>query len=361
MMTPLKYYQQQLQKGLLIEDSQQIKALTALEATYHALCRENKWRSSPLARLRKPKLIPGNYLYGGVGIGKSFLMDCFFNALPFSQKSRVHFHSFMRSIHQRLKEFQGKEDPLYLIAKDLASKNRVLCFDELTVSDIADAMILGRLFQLLLSRGLSLIFTSNLQPDDLYKNGLQRQHFLPVIQLLKDHCRLTHLETQEDYRLRQLKEAGVFYTPNDELAFQKMEKTFNLLSHHEEVSTEPVLICDREIPVVRRAESLIWFDFNTLCSIPRSQHDYLAIAELYKTVFVSDLPKIPAEARDKITLLIRLIDVFYDARVRLVLSSEVPVDKIYTSGRLVFDYQRTCSRLLEMQSEQYFLKGLALE
>ncbi len=356
MMTPLDYYREQIRGGQIAEDPRQLSALLHFEKLRQRLLRENLKRAGLLASLRKPKLIKGLYLWGGVGIGKTFLMDCFYHSLPFSRKLRLHFHQFMSYVHEELAKHQGKKNPLQIIAAELAQKVLVLCFDEFYVSDVADAMLLGRLLEALFAQGVCWVATSNIPPDELYKNGLQRQHFLPALALLKQEMEVLHLSGQVDYRLRHLKHAGVFYIPNDELARDNMEKSFVLLSHNDSESSKAIELFGRKIPIIKQTSNMIWFDFKVICGVPRSQEDYLALAKKYSTIFVSDLPILPPQSRDKISLFIKLVDVLYDARTRLVLSAEASLDKIYSQGRLHFEYTRTHSRLLEMQSEAYFLK-----
>jgi cell division protein ZapE len=357
-MTPLDYYREKISQGWISEDAAQLAVFAHLDKIHYALIQEHKKRRGFLSALRKPHLVQGLYLWGGVGIGKTFLMDCFYHCLPFAEKQRMHFHSFMRWVHQALKKHQGKQDPLTIIAKELGKQTQVLCFDEFYVSDITDAMLLGRLFKALFAEGVCLVTTSNIMPDDLYKNGLQRGQFLPAIALLKQHTNVMHIPTVIDYRLRHLKEAGVFYTPNDALAHEQMQKSFDLLAHHREVSEDAIDINGRFIPVKKKVDDIVWFDFDVICSVPRSQHDYLAIAEQFRTVFISNIPIIPPHAKNMISLFIRLVDVFYDARVRFIFSAEKPVRQIYSQGDLHSDYLRTASRLLEMQSESYFSYGL---
>lgn len=353
-MTPLDYYRQQCKENVIFEDPQQLSALENLQRVYNNLITENQRRSSLFSFLRKPKLIEGIYLWGGVGIGKTLLMDCFYKCLPFQNKMRMHFHQFMRLIHNELVKYQGKSDPLQLVASDIASKAIVLCFDELFVSDITDAMLLGKLFEALFNRGVCLIATSNAQPDDLYKHGLQRSQFLPAIELLKKNTKVIHIPTVIDYRLRHLKEAGVFYTPLNEESAENMEKTFGILTEGQTISTDPIQIFDRPIKIKKQAGNAVWFEFADICSVPRSQKDYLAISEKYRTVFISNIPIIEANAKDMICLFISLVDVFYDAGVRLVISAAEPVQDIYSRGYMIVEYTRTNSRLLEMQSMDYF-------
>ncbi len=354
-MTPLDYYQEKCKAGIIVSDPEQLQALQSFERVFDELLIENKKRSSWTGLFHRPHLIKGLYLWGGVGIGKTFLMDCFFHTLPFKQKKRMHFHQFMRRIHQDLTKHQGESDPLQVIASELAKETWVLCFDEFYVSDIADAMILGRLLKALFERGVCFVCTSNIVPDELYKYGLQRSQFLPAIKLIKESTEVVHINSTVDYRLRHLKEAGVFYTPLGKTADENMEKTFNILSVDSPVSKSPVLINDRWIKVKKESGDNIWFDFKEICTVPRSQNDYLVIAAKYRTVFISDIPLISPEEKDTICLFVCLVDVLYDARVKLVISAAEPVAEIYSRGFMVLEYTRTHSRLLEMQSTDYFM------
>lgn len=353
-MTPLEYYQEQCRKGVIVEDPQQLAALQYLQRVYAELITENKRRSRFTAIFQRAKSVKGLYLWGGVGIGKTFLMDCFFHTLPFQNKMRMHFHQFMQQVHTALTKHQGEQDPLDTIAKELARDTIVLCFDEFFVSDITDAMILGRLFKALFAQGLCLVTTSNVAPDDLYKNGLQRRNFLPTIALLKEATEVVNIPSAVDYRLRHLKEAGVFYTPLGKEADEKMEKSFASLTEDKAISIEPVTILGRTIQIKKQAGDIIWFKFDEICHVPRSQNDYLTIAKQYRTVFISDVPVIQANEKDTISLFINMVDVFYDARVRLVISAAEPVDQLYSRGFMILEYTRTHSRLLEMQSTDYF-------
>jgi len=356
-MTPLKYYQEQVENGAIIPDDAQLSVLHELDITHRELLRERKHRSSITAMIRKPKTVQGMYLCGGVGIGKTFMMDCFYQSIPFPEKLRMHFHAFMRMIHRELKLKQGKKNPVKLIAAELAKKYMVICFDEFIVNDITDAMLLARLLDGLFANGVTLIATSNIMPDNLYKRGLQRDQFIPAIELIKKHTHVISIETTTDYRLRHLNHAGVFYVPNDAEAMAEMEKSFALLAQGNEPLEMPIEICGRIIKIKKVSGDIVWFDFNSLCKPPRSQQDYLAISENFNTVFISDIPIITANQNDTISLFIRLIDVFYDAHVRLVLSAEGEVEELYANGRMQFEYARACSRLREMQSSHYFYKS----
>ncbi len=354
-MTPIDYYQDYLKKGLIQSDAEQLKVLDRLQKVYDALNIEHKKRSGWCGFLHKNSTIKGIYLWGGVGIGKTFMMDCFFYTLPFKQKMRMHFHMFMQRVHDELTKHQGEIDPLQRIASEIAKETIVICFDEFFVSDVADAMLLGRLFKALFSKGVCLVATSNIKPDDLYKNGLQRLQFLPAIALIKAHTETIHIISQVDYRLRHLKEAGVFYTPLGPVSDEKMQKAFDHLTSGYKVETSPIDINGRLIPIKKRAHDVIWFEFKEICSIPRSQHDYLVIADHYKTVFISDIPIIPENASDTICLFVSLVDVLYDAKVKLVISAAEPVPELYARGHMILEYARTNSRLIEMQSQDYFV------
>jgi len=351
---PLAYYQQQVENGLIFSDSAQLLALQSLERVYANLLSEQQKRAGFMSFLRKKHLIKGVYLWGGVGIGKTLLMDCLYQSLPFQNKLRMHFHAFMRRIHDQLTLHQGEQDPLPIIAHELARETMVLCFDELFVSDIADAMLLGRLFKALFAEGICLVTTSNVAPDDLYKNGVNRNQFLSAIALLKAETEIIPIPFTRDYRLRHLKTAGVFYTPLNKEAEENMEKSFAILTAGKSIDASPICINNRLIPIKKQAGDAIWFDFTEICTIPRSQRDYLLIAEKYRHVFISQIPMIKPEEKDTICLFISLIDVLYDARVKLVISSAEPVEQIYLRGYMISEYTRTHSRLLEMQSWDYF-------
>lgn len=358
-MTPIEYYLDQCSKELISKDSHQLVVLQALQKLYEELISENQSRQTTFSFLRRNKLIKGVYLWGSVGIGKTFMMDCFYHCIPFNKKMRMHFHQFMQWIHQELKLHQGKKNPLEHVADDLAQKTMVLCFDELFVSDITDAMLLGKLFDALFSRKICLVATSNSAPDDLYKNGLQREQFLPAIDLLKLNMNVVFLPTSIDYRLRHLKEAGVFYTPLNKESAVNMENSFQVLAGADEVFSGPVEIHHRLIHSQKRTNNVIWFEFIDICTPPRSQQDFLAIAEKYQTVFISNIPPTRTADKDTICLFINLVDVFYDARVRIVVSSAEPVSELYRKGTMVLEFARTHSRLLEMQSEDYFSNNSA--
>lgn len=355
-MTPIEYYHKQCNTGLVFDDQHQRAVLQHLQEIHQQLIQENKKRKRYFSLLRQPVTVQGLYMWGGVGIGKTFLMDCFYHTIPFPNKLRIHFHQFMRMVHHQLKKHQGEKNPLDNIAKDLADSAMLICFDEFFVSDIADAMLLAKLFKALFSRGVCLVATSNAKPDDLYLKGLQRQLFLPAIAMIKENTTVLHIPTTADYRLLHSKSSGSFYMPNDEATMEKMEVHFRYYTEGLPVSHEPIEICGRQIQINKQAGDVVWFDFEKLCTVPRSQHDYLEIANTYATVFISNIPKISEHSNNIINLFIRLIDVFYDSRIRLIFSAALPINEIYTQGNMVADYARARSRLQEMQSEAYQVK-----
>lgn len=346
----LAYYQQLADQGILQPDPAQVTALESLQVVCDDLLHHHK--ASGWLRLRKPKLTKGLYLWGGVGIGKTLLMDCFFHCLTIPNKLRLHFHAFMRMVHQALAELQGQPNPLQIYAKTLAKKYKVICLDEFNVTDIVDAMLLAGLLEALFKAGVSLVTTSNTTPDELYKNGLQRTSFLPAIALIHAHLHVLHLPAIVDYRYLQIKKSGTFYTPDDDLAEQHMQQIFSSLTHGHEVVIEPLHMNDRAIIARQRTQDIIWFDFDELCEIPRSQHDYLAITEQYKIVFLSHVPKLSAVGKNRALLFARLIDVMYDAKKPLILSSALPIQELFTNVALP-EVPRIMSRLMEMQSERY--------
>ncbi|MFN3234423.1 MAG: cell division protein ZapE [Gammaproteobacteria bacterium] len=352
--TPKQYYQRHLNAGDIEYDQQQWDVLERMEKVYHDLVQRDRALRTPVKRFfvsKKP--VEGIYLWGSVGIGKTFIMDCFFNSLPFKRKLRMHFFAFMQHIHHDMQRLQGVKNPLKIIAKKLAKQTRVLCFDEFFVSDITDAMILSGLIKALFDEGLCLVATSNIDPDQLYKNGLQRQNFIPAIRLIKEHTSIIYLDSFKDYRAQHLKAAGVYYTPLDKAAEKNMEKAFALY-RKTDVSDSPIELFGRKIQVIKRSDKVIWFDFKKICGVPRSSKDYLALSKQYDVVLISNIPIISERQHDLITSFINLVDIFYDAGVKLIISAEQPPNALYQKGRLSFEFARTHSRLLEMQSMTYF-------
>jgi len=326
--------------------------------------------------------VRGVYLWGGVGRGKTWMMDLFFQSLPFPERRRRHFHRFMHDVHAELKTLQQREAPLDVVADRIAQDTRVLCFDELFVADIADAMILGGLFTALFKRGVTLVSTSNVQPRDLYKNGLQRQRFIPTIDLLEQHLDIVAVDGDTDYRLRCLTQAGTYLSSGAPDTMQRLRDLFGELADldgsHDDTnvapagrivnqsgrpwpgqavdSTNSIEIEGRRIPVVRESGGVVWFDFMALCSGPRSQDDYIEIARDYQSVIVSDVPVLDSLHEDEARRFIALVDELYDRNVNLIVSAAAPPTELYRGDRVAFQFERTASRLIEMQSEEYLAR-----
>jgi cell division protein ZapE len=295
----------------------------------------------------------GLYLWGGVGRGKTFLMDLFFETLAVPGKRRIHFHRMMREVHERLRRQGDVIDPLDKVAAAIANDTQVLCFDEFFVSDIADAVILGKLLEGLFARGVTLITTSNSPPHKLYPDGLQRERFLPAIALLEQHTDVVELDGGEDYRLRLLQQDGTYLTPADDTALQHLQHFFKGAAPVGAIEGRTLDILGRDINTLRCAKGVAWFDFMELCGGPRSQNDYIEIARWYQTVIISDVPLLDRELENAARRFISLVDEFYDRRVKLILSAAADVDSLYQGSKLTFEFKRTASRLTEMQSAAY--------
>jgi cell division protein ZapE len=302
-----------------------------------------------LSRVRPPR---GVYFWGGVGRGKSFLMDCFFDAVPYRRKRRVHFHAFMQQVHDALKKHKAEADPLAKVADELAASTRLLCFDEFHVSDIADAMILGRLVDALFERGVVLVATSNYPPDGLYPNGLQRQNFLPTIELLKKQLEVFELDAGIDYRLRSLERMDIYMVPNGPAADARLAEDFRQICG-EPCPPGPLTVLGRTLVTRNRSLGAVWFDFHELCGGPRSQNDYLELARRYHSMLISDVPKMGREHANEARRFTWLVDVLYDFRVKLILSAEVEAHLLYTEGPNAHEFVRTVSRLIEMRTREY--------
>ncbi|MEO6319555.1 MAG: cell division protein ZapE [Polaromonas sp.] len=338
-------------------DPAQLRAIEALERCATEWAAYKVQRSNALKKLiNRPAIPRGVYMHGGVGRGKSFLMDCFFGAVPLKRKVRLHFHEFMREVHRELLDLQGTANPLDELGKRIAKRYRLICFDEFHVADITDAMILHRLLVALFDNGVGFVTTSNFHPDALYPNGLHRDRILPAIELLKTHLQVINVDNGMDYRRRTLEQARLYHSPLGPHADAEMTETFNhLAASHDE---NPVLqIESRQIHARRKAGGVVWFDFKALCGGPRSQNDYLEIATQFHTVLLSDIPHMPLRMASEARRFTWLVDVLYDRRVKLILSAAVPPEELYTEGPLVHEFARTVSRLNEMQSMEF----LALE
>jgi cell division protein ZapE len=366
---PLEWYWRFSQRNDFQTDSQQLRVLEELQRLFEELEDYRLYRAGKINRLvthlgagRKPPR--GIYIWGGVGRGKSLMMDAFFKVSRHRRKRRVHFHEFMREIHARMRAISGQEDPLDIISTEIARELRLLAFDEFHVADIADAMILARLLELLIEKGVVLVMTSNYRPDDLYPNGLQRSRFLPAIEIIKRDLDVVELGGTIDHRRRLLDALSVYYTPIDAHADEHLAKFFEAMTKASYAENGTLEIGGRPIAFRRRAKGVIWFDFGELFEKPRSQVDYLEIASAYHTVLISGVKRMQATQTDVVRRFTWLVDVFYDQRVKLVLSAESqPEDLIATSEsasapeRMVLkEFNRTASRLREMQSKDYFSK-----
>lgn len=338
-------------------DPAQLRAIDALERCSAEWATFKARRSNALKKLiNRPEVPRGVYMHGGVGRGKSFLMDCFYGAVPLKRKTRLHFHEFMREVHRELQDLQGTVNPLDELAKRIAKRYRLICFDEFHVADITDAMILHRLLTALFDNGVGFVTTSNFHPDDLYPNGLHRDRILPVIEMLKAKLEVIGVDNGTDYRRRTLEQATLYHTPLGPEADAEMTETFKSLAESQDEN--PVLqIESRQIKARRKAGGVVWFDFRTLCGGPRSQNDYLEIASQFHTVLLSDVPHMPVRLASEARRFTWLVDVLYDRRVKLIMSAAVAPDALYIEGPLVHEFPRTVSRLNEMQSMEF----LALE
>ncbi len=335
-------------------DAAQRAAAERLQRLYYDLLSFKVGRRSALRRIfAAPEVPRGVYFWGGVGRGKSFLMDCFFDAVPYRRKRRIHFHAFMHGVHRQLNELKGESDPLLKVAERLASEVRLLCFDEFHVSDIADAMILGRLLEALFARGVVFVMTSNYPPDRLYPNGLQRENFLPTIALIKSRLDVLEIDAGIDYRLRTLEQVEIFHFPADAAAEIKMAEYFSAMDGSEGMQGGSIEVLGREIPTQRRGHGVIWFDFKALCGGPRSQNDYLELARGYHTVLLSAIPRMSASMSSEARRFTWLVDIFYDHKVKLIATADCGPDGLYTQGTQASEFFRTASRLTEMRSREY--------
>ncbi|MBI3095254.1 MAG: cell division protein ZapE [Rhodocyclales bacterium] len=334
-------------------DPAQLVAARRLQQFYDELLALKAARRSRLRKLLvNPELPRGVWFWGGVGRGKSFLMDCFFAAVPYRRKRRVHFHAFMREIHESLRAHRNQSDPLAQVAARIARETRLMCFDEFHVADIADAMMLGRLMQALFDAGVVFCITSNYAPDGLYPNGLQRELFLPTIALLRRQLDVIEIDAGIDYRLRALEQAQVFIANDDAAAEAVIEQTFRKISGGPG-HAQPVDVLGRQLPVLHRAPGVIWFDFATLCGGPRSQNDYLWLANRHHTLFLSKVPRMGADMASEARRFTWLVDVLYDHRVKLIIGAACPAEELYTQGVQAGEFKRTVSRLIEMRSLDY--------
>lgn len=339
-------------RGIVADPAQQAAA-QRLQQFYDDLI---AFKAARRTRLRKllvhPRLPKGVWFWGGVGRGKSFLMDCFFDAVPYRRKRRVHFHAFMREIHERLRALKSEADPLVKVAAQVAQETRLMCFDEFHVSDIADAMVLGRLMQALFDAGVLFCVTSNYPPDGLYPDGLQRERLLPTVALLNEKLDVIKIDAGIDYRLRVLEQAAVYLLSADGNAETQMMSIFAQMVHGDG-HARSIEVLGREVTVIHRAPGVVWFDFTILCGGPRSQNDYLDLAHRFHTIFVSGVPRMGVEMANEARRFTWLVDVCYDHRVKLVIAAAAPAEDLYVAGPQAGEFARTVSRLVEMRSHDY--------
>jgi cell division protein ZapE len=356
-------YEAKLAERGYAPDETQRAAAGRLQQLYTELLEFKVARGSTLRKLLSPPRPPrGVYFWGGVGRGKSFLMDCFYEAVPYERKRRVHFHAFMQQIHRELQAHKGESDPLVPIAAGIARQVRLLCFDEFHVSDIADAMILRRLLDALLANGVVFVMTSNYPPDGLYPNGLQRINFLPTIERIKVEFDIVEVDAGVDYRLRQLEQVAIFHVPTGAGADAKLDTAFDQMSGKVgevgaggggAVSGGSLRILDRQVRYRRLGPGIVWFDFAELCGGPRSQNDYLELARGFHTVLLSGIPVMTPAQASEARRFTWLVDVFYDHKVKLIATADAAPNELYRSGTQSNEFFRTASRLIEMQSREY--------
>ena len=363
MATPWQRYQADLQREDFSHDPAQEAAVRLLQDLYERLLarRTERGRGGMLGWLRGLRGQPeepeiGLYLWGGVGRGKTYLVDAFYDCLPFPQKLRVHFHRFMHRVHGELTDLEGQKNPLQIVADRLAGEARVICFDEFFVTDIGDAMILGGLMEALFARGVTLVATSNIVPERLYENGLQRQRFLPAIALVEKYTKVVNVDAGVDYRLRTLQQAELYHYPLDAGADESLQDSFQRLAVEPGKHWERLEINDRYLTCRCVADDVAWFDFAELCDGPRSQNDYIELARIFHAVLISGVPAFNADHNDQARRFINLVDEFYDRNVKLVLAAAKPLLELYQGGSLGFEFQRTVSRLQEMQSYEYLAR-----
>lgn len=363
LVSPKDRYAQDIANGSITFDSHQERVVLELNLLYQRLVSppSQSWNFAAFLRgalnrqAQSASAPNGLYIWGGVGRGKTYLMDLFYDCLPFKDKQRTHFHRFMQYVHAQLTELQGRKNPLDQLADRIAGQARVFCFDEFFVLDIGDAMILAGLLEALFEKGVVLVTTSNIHPDGLYENGLQRQRFLPAIELLKQHTKVLELASTSDYRLRSLERAKLYLTPlgtgtDAELHAKFKELTLNF--HNVDLVTE-LSILGRSIKVRDCAGDVAWFEFEELCGGPRSAFDYIEIAKVFHTVIIGNVPRMDDSDNDRARRFVSLIDELYDRRVKLVMSADAEIVSLYSGQSLAFPFERTCSRLLEMQSHEY--------
>ncbi|GGB36561.1 cell division protein ZapE [Oceanisphaera marina] len=362
-MTPSKQYQADLSRDDFVHDSAQANAVAHLQRLFDELLAQPPAAPKPsfwqrlTGHVSQPEhSIQGLYFWGGVGRGKTYLMDTFYRCLPFDNKLRIHFHRFMLRVHDELQSLKGQVDPLKQVAERLASQTKIICFDEFFVSDITDAMILGTLFDYLFERGVILVATSNIPPDELYRNGLQRARFLPAIELIKQHCEVVNVDSGVDHRLRTLTQAEIYHSPLDAQARLNLDNYFSRLSSGSGEWEREIEVNHRSLPTLASGEGVLYIDFQQLCCTARSQHDYIELAQRYHTVLLANVQTMGQDCDDAARRFIAMVDEFYERHVNLIISAAVPMGQLYGQGRLEFEFKRCLSRLTEMQSHEYLAR-----
>ncbi|MCF6765269.1 AFG1 family ATPase [Thiotrichales bacterium 19S3-7] len=367
-MNLINLYEKEIDKKGYQEDANQLKVVQALQVMLNEIndneSKKQKLRLRwlPGKKVHRIKPIDGIYIWGSVGRGKTFLMDLFYDQIQSSYKKRMHFNHFMKMVHQRLRGFQGQKSPLDHLADELVSEMHVICFDEFFVEDIADAMILGGLFTKLFDRGLALVATSNVEPKLLYKGGLQRELFIPAINKLLAHVSVYNLDSGIDYRFSQIAESNRYYNgliKEDEL--KKMDEIFKELCQGDYLESQSLLMEGREIDAVRLSDEVAWFEFNSICGYGRGVHDYIEMAAKYRAVLISNIPVLTDKLNDETRRFIALVDEFYDSRVLLFVSAKVAINELYQGKHFEFEFQRTVSRLHEMQTKEYLNQSVEFD
>ena len=363
-MTPLKRYQQDVELHGFKHDPAQLQAVQALDALFHQMVAfsqtptvtQPKWKSWLGKKAPLPESPKGLYFWGGVGRGKTYLMDAFYEDLPLENKMRIHFHRFMLRVHDELGRLDDVSDPLEAVADIFKQQADIICFDEFFVSDITDAMILGVLFQALFQRGVVLVATSNIPPHELYRNGLQRARFLPAIQLIEANCTIMNVDSGVDYRLRTLEQAEIYHYPLDQAAHDNIDRYYQQLVGEGKLAQQVVEVNHRTLAVEKAAEGVLHATFEQLCQTARSQNDYIELLKVYHTVLLSEVVGMERSIDDAARRFIALVDEFYERNVKLIISSEVSLEQLYTGGTLEFEFKRCLSRLTEMQSHEYLAR-----
>ncbi|KTD34915.1 ATPase N2B (nucleotide (GTP) binding protein) [Legionella moravica] len=350
-MNLMKQYEAAIQRGEIEDDLNQREILIHMQLLADELTQDSKsWFQWP-----RKRSIKGLYLYGPVGVGKTYLVDLFYQYIDEKKKARFHFHHFMQQIDYKLRQFQGRRDPLRHIAKEIAQSTRLLCFDEFLVHDVAYAMILAELFQALNTHGVILVISSNTSPDDLYLNGVHRERFLPAIEIIKNNCEVLKIPEKKDYRIGHQPLLDAYLYPLNDQTEHAMEQQFRLLVK-EYTLNGSIVIQSRDIPYLKHGSQTIWFSFDVICNLPRSQLDYLELAEQFNTIFVSGIPCLTVNHTLQTIMFIHFIDVMYDRGINIIMSAEVPVEELYVQGEMKDTFKRTLSRLMEMQSVDYLAR-----